>query len=215
MIELRRSKEALSEVRGVAAFTLLYLVAATIVGGARRNYEFLGYVVWMLVLVAVVWRVHLRVGLSRGALWGLSLWGFAHMVGGLLPAPPGWPTSGEGQVMYSVWLIPGRIKYDHVVHALGFGVTTWVCWQGLRAVLERRGDAARATTGLLLLVWAAGLGFGALNELVEFVATLLIPETNVGGYLNTGWDLVANAVGATAAVILIRWGARRREASAA
>jgi len=30
-------------------------------------------------------------------------------------------------------------------------------------------------------------------------------ETNVGGYVNTGWDLVANLVGATIAAVLIRW----------
>lgn len=201
----------MSEVRGVAMFTLVYLVVATVVGATRRNYEFLGYVAWMLVLVAVVWRVHVGVGLSRGALWGLSLWGLAHMIGGLVPAPAGWPTSGEGQVVYSVWIVPDRIKYDHVVHALGFGVTTWVCWQGLRHALARAGQATRPMAGLLLLTWVAGLGFGALNELVEFVATLLIPETNVGGYRNTGWDLVANAVGATIAIILIRSGTRGRK----
>ena len=43
----------------------------------------------------------------------------------------------------------------------------------------------------------------ALNEIVEFVATLLVPDTNVGGYRNTGWDLVANLVGATLAVLAI------------
>ena len=55
---------------------------------------------------------------------------------------------------------------------------------------------------------AAGSGFGALNEVVEFIAVLTIPETNVGGYENTGWDLVANLVGATVAAVLIRCFAR-------
>ncbi len=105
----------MSEVRGVAMFTLVYLVVATVVGATRRNYEFLGYVAWMLVLVAVVWRVHVGVGLSRGALWGLSLWGLAHMIGGLVPAPAGWPTSGEGQVVYSVWIVPDRIRMMAIV----------------------------------------------------------------------------------------------------
>ena len=45
-----------------------------------------------------------------------------------------------------------------------------------------------------MLCAAAGSGFGALNEVVEFIAVLTIPETNVGGYENTGWDLVANLV---------------------
>ncbi len=47
------------------------------------------------------------------------------------------------------------------------------------------------------------MGLGALNESVEFIATITIPETNVGGCLNTGWDLVANAVGATLAAVVI------------
>jgi hypothetical protein len=39
---------------------------------------------------------------------------------------------------------------------------------------------------------------------VEFAATRLLPETNVGGYDNTGWDLVANLVGTLAAVAVVR-----------
>ena len=48
-----------------------------------------------------------------------------------------------------------------------------------------------------------GMGLGSLNELIEFAATLTVPETNVGGYINTGWDLVSNCVGALTAVTLI------------
>jgi hypothetical protein len=110
---------------------------------------------------------------------------------------------GTNRVLYSLWLVPDRLKYDHVVHAYGFGVTTWVCWQGLRAALGGRHQRVRPTPGLMLLCAAAGLGFGALNEVIEFAATLLVPETNVGGYLNTGWDLVANLFGATVAVTAI------------
>jgi hypothetical protein len=57
---------------------------------------------------------------------------------------------------------------------------------------------------LLIICGAAGMGFGALNEIVEFVATLTIPETNVGGYENTGWDLVFNFFGCVIAAIVIR-----------
>ena len=49
-----------------------------------------------------------------------------------------------------------------------------------------------------------GMGFGALNEMIEFIATLTIPETNVGGYNNTGWDLVFNLIGCALAAIIIR-----------
>ena len=55
----------------------------------------------------------------------------------------------------------------------------------------------------MVLAWAAGLGFGAANEVIEFIAVLLVPNTNVGGYINTGWDLIANLTGATIAATLI------------
>ncbi len=48
------------------------------------------------------------------------------------------------------------------------------------------------------------MGLGAMNELVEFAATKLLPGTNVGGYDNTGWDLVANLVGCVIAAAAIR-----------
>lgn len=190
----------------VALFTAAYMAAAVWGAFASGNSEFVFYIVIMVVLIAVVWTVHARVALTAATLWALSAWGLLHMAGGLVPAPQGWPTNEGASVLYSVWLIPERLKYDQVVHAFGFGVTTWVCWQGLKAAMVADGREVAPTFGLLLLCWAAGLGFGALNEVVEFVAVLTIPETNVGGYRNTGWDLVANAVGATVAAFAIRFG---------
>jgi hypothetical protein len=61
----------------------------------------------------------------------------------------------------------------------------------------------RPTFGMLVLCVAVASGFGALNEVVEFAATLLVPETNVGGYVDTRWDLVANLVGAVIAACWI------------
>lgn len=142
--------------------------------------------------------------LTPAALWALSLWGLLHMAGGLVPVPASWPIDGDIRVLYSLWLIPDRLKYDQIVHAYGFGVATWVCWQGMRAAIERRGGEAAPTFGLMVLAAAAGMGLGAMNELIEFAATMLVPETNVGGYVNTGFDLLSNFVGTVAAVTLIR-----------
>jgi hypothetical protein len=146
----------------------------------------------MLVLASVVLVVHAKARFPRALLWCLSLWGAAHMAGGLVPIREG--------VLYNLWLVPGRLKYDQVVHAYGFGVTTWACWEALRPALADR----RPRLGPLVLCAAGGMGFGALNEVVEFAAVLLIPETNVGGYENTGWDLVANLTGSVVAALLIR-----------
>ena len=125
------------------------------------------------------------------------------MAGGLLHLPDGWPME-NGSVLYNLWLIPGLLKYDQLVHAYGFGITTWLCWQALSVGIARVSKIRPTPTiGLMVLCAAGGMGFGAFNEVVEFVATLTIPKTNVGGYVNTGWDLVANLVGCGLAAILI------------
>jgi hypothetical protein len=176
----------------VLGFTVAYLVAAAVGTVISGNAEFLYYLVLMLVLASVVLVVHAKARFPRALLWCLSLWGAAHMAGGLVPIREG--------VLYNLWLVPGRLKYDQVVHAYGFGVTTWACWEALRPALADR----RPRLGPLVLCAAGGMGFGALNEVVEFAAVLLIPETNVGGYENTGWDLVANLTGSVVAALLIR-----------
>ncbi len=192
----------------VLAFTLAYLMLA--IGGAvvQGNFEFILYIAVMLGMICAVLVVDRQVRFSQGVLWGLSVWGLAHMAGGLVHVPASWPTNEGQQVLYSLWLAPGVLKYDNIVHGYGFGVMMLVCWEGLAAALRRRGVEAEPTGGLLLLCGAAALGFGALNEVVEFVATLLLPSTNVGGYRNTGWDLVANLVGVLIVTGLIVW--RRR-----
>jgi hypothetical protein len=68
---------------------------------------------------------------------------------------------------------------------------------------RRNGVEIRPSPGLLGLSCLAGMGLGALNEMLEFFVVLTIPDTNVGGYVNTGWDLVFNALGAAIAVVLI------------
>lgn len=214
----------------VGLFTAAYMLLA-IWGAVREgNREFIFYITVMMILIAAVGVVHTRVRLSPALLWSLSIWGALHMAGGLVSVPEHWPTDGEFRVLYSWWIIPrefveagepgGWLKYDQVVHAYGFGVATWLCWQGLCGALLPDGagagtapDAARLrprpTPGLMLLVAAAGMGLGALNEIVEFIATR-ITVTNVGGYVNTGWDLVYNAIGAIIAASIIYAGSLRR-----
>lgn len=191
-------------------FTTAYIAAAAAVSVASGNREFVFYIIVMLVLISAVFLVHSRVRLTGGLLWAFSFWGLLHMAGGLCPLPGSWSFHGEHSVLYSWWIIPDRLKYDQVVHAYGFGITTWLCWHILhRALRQPDGNGVRPTLGMLTLCAAAGMGFGALNEVVEFIAVLTIPNTNVGGYENTGWDLVSNLTGAITAALVIRFGPRR------
>lgn len=194
----------------VLVFTLAYLAPCAAICLRGGNREFLLYLGVMLVLMPAVAWLHARIGLHDATLWGLSLWGLAHLAGGLMTIPADWPHE-DAPVLYGWWIVPGRLKYDQVVHACGFAISTWICWQGLAAALRSRGLDPRPTLGLLTITALAGMGLGAVNEVVEFAAVLTIPHTNVGGYVNTGWDLVANAVGSLATVAAIALAARERE----
>ncbi|MEW4487186.1 DUF2238 domain-containing protein [Thalassoglobus sp. JC818] len=201
----------LSNEKTILLVTMLYIAPALWNSFASGKMEFVIYVGVMGVLLGPVLWLHHQVRLHPLALWGLSLWGFAHMCGGLVHVPESWPTEGTSSVLYNLWLIPHRLKYDQLVHAYGFGLTTWICWQALKAAFQKSGVSVSPTFGLLTLCAAAGMGFGALNEVVEFAATLLVPETNVGGYINTGWDLVSNLVGCLIAAVLISLFDRRSQ----
>jgi len=193
----------------VLAFTGGYLLPFAGVCLRGGNREFILYLGVLVVLIAAVAWLHARVRLNVFTLWGLSLWGLAHLAGGLVTIPESWPRE-DTPVLYDWWIVPNRLKFDQAVHTYGFAITTWVCWQGLVRAFQRHGVAVRPSLGLLTLCFAAGMGFGALNEVVEFAAVLLVPETNVGGYMNTGWDLVANAAGCLTAVAIIGLASRRR-----
>ncbi len=196
----------------VTAVTAGYLAAASIAAAVTRNLEFVYYLVLVAALAMFVAYVHRRLRLPTSLLAGLSLLGAMHMAGGLVPIPESWPMSGEKRVVYSLWLIPGYFRYDHLVHGLGYGLTTWLLWRYLVGLT----DVQRPTFGRMLLCALAAMGVGAANEVAEMLAKLTVGDTNVGGYWNTAWDLAANGGGAVlaAAAIYARGGRRRGESSA-
>ena len=192
--------------RKVLVFTAAYVLAATAGAIAAGNREFILYILVMVVLVPCLLAVHRRRPLTAALLWCFSIWGLLHMSGGLLPIPDGWFREGHHSVLYNWRIIPGFLKYDQFVHAYGFGITTWLCWHVLfGTVRSSDGSPLRPTPGIMVLCAAAGMGFGALNEVIEFMATRILPDTNVGDYENTGWDLVFNLLGAAMAAVIIRW----------
>jgi len=179
-------------------FTLAYVGGFTAWFLLRGNYEFIIYVATMALLIGLVgWNLR-GAAFPTAMLWALTLWGLAHMAGGGV-------TVGDG-VLYSLPLMPivgtGEmtiLKYDQVVHAYGFGVTAWVLWH----LMAHHHPGLRGTWTILVYPALAAMGLGAVNEIIEFVAVLSVPDTNVGGYLNTALDLCFNAFGAVTAMILV------------
>lgn len=181
----------------VLGFGLSYLLAG--------NYEFLWYVavlVFFFILVLATWS---RAKFDAIILWGLSIWGLLHMAGGGVKV-------GDS-VLYSLHLIPiiGSgdayvLKFDQVVHMFGFAVATLVVYHLLKPYLTKETN----WKVVYPLIIAAGMGLGVLNEIVEFIAVVIFPNTGVGGYYNTAIDLIFNTFGAIAAAFFIHYYYRSR-----
>lgn len=204
-------------------FVGCYMVGFTGYALARGNSEFVFYAVVMAVLIVGTLVVHRRVGFSNLVLWLLAVWGLLHMAGGNVPVPGRWavdwsPSSGTpaATVLYNLRPVAWVPKYDQLVHAYGFFTATLACFEAIRAAVTGHAgqptSAFRITPGLAMACFLAGMGLGALNEVIEFVATRFM-ETNVGDYVNTGWDLVCNMIGAATAAGVVYVRAKRQRAN--
>jgi hypothetical protein len=180
---------------------LVFLTSTYIVGFGtyyvlNRNFEFLWYV---LVLIGFALFIGFTLKKSQFPLWLLlllSLWGLLHMAGGGVQI--------AGHVLYAQVLIPiiqnGEfiiLRYDQVVHAFGFGVTAIVFY----FLLSRKVSAQISPFWLGIISISGATGLGALNEIIEFAAAAILSNSGVGGYVNTGLDLISNLTGAVFATI--------------
>lgn len=172
---------------GLVGFVVVYYLGFLTLGLATGNGQVVYYAGFLAVLFAVVAFQDSRRYFSNVVLWGLACWGAMHMAGGLIPV-------SEDRVLYNVWLLP-FLRFDHLVHAVGFGFAGLAFWESVRVAFDR------TTVSGAAMVMIGGLGFGALNEMVEFLITRLVPDTNIGGFENAGWDLVANTIGAALAAL--------------
>ena len=125
----------------VAAFTGAYMTLALAGAAVRGNAEFLFYLAVMAILIAAVWGVDRAVRLSAGALWGLSIWGLAHMVGGLAGDAPH-QGIGKGN-QYTDWLESigqdyKKLKKKHGYIPARWHQTTWCADRAIEFMKEKR-----------------------------------------------------------------------------
>lgn len=181
----------------VAGFTAVYMLGFGAWFMAHGNYEFVWYMATMLVIIGIVAGTLRTSKLSDSALWLLSIWGLLHMLGGglrigdhVLYAQVLYPFHADGDFTF--------LKYDQAVHAFGFGVAAYA----IHGVVSRMAPTMRRF-GRIMLPALASMGLSVINEVIEFAAVLALPNTWVGGYYNVSLDLVANSLGAFAAVIIV------------
>ena len=180
------------------AINVAMLVAFGWVFWISRNYEFIMYVAVVGGAIAAVMATLRRVPYTMDCLIGLTVWAGLHLAGGGVQV-------GDVGCLYNLMLWPLSDKlpifrYDQFVHIWGFGAAT-LLMHCLLAKSLRRPIPGKVGLGIVLVM--AGLGVGALNEIVEFLATQFMSQTGVGGYTNTALDLCGNLIGAILAVIYL------------
>jgi len=160
-----------------------------------HNYEFLFYGVVLLAFWATVLFIHARVNFPTSSLAMLVVWLTFHLFGGAVTI--------DGTRLYDLVLVPiiGEpyhiIRYDQAMHVLCYITMTRLIYILILRII--RDDASLFLVGLITIL--AGSGVGAMNEIVEFAAVVLLDAGDaVGGYTNTAIDIVCNTIGA-----LIGW----------
>lgn len=162
------------------------------------NYEFVAYAGTIL-LVSIVLTVTQKFSRFPSYIWlGITLWAVMHMLGGSVQTVDG--------VLYAYRIVPffdggGEfyiLKYDQVVHAFLYGVVGLMFYHLLRVVVGVRSHRVFIAATAIF----AAAGFSIINEIIEFLAAVNLPETGVGGYHNTVLDMIFNLGGATIAVLL-------------
>lgn len=189
--------------RGAIQIVAVALVGFCIYGFATGSPSTVGYLFSVLVIGVAIVRLR-RAALPDLLAVALAIAAILHLAGGLI---------NVGQnVLYNASIGPYitalgtyLLQYDHAVHACVSFVTAFACWVMLAAPHAATNPHAAMNRRYKLVILAVGtaLGLGALNEVVEFLATLAHHGAHAGGYWNTGWDLVCNLIGAAAAGLVI------------
>jgi uncharacterized membrane protein YjdF len=171
----------------LAATAAAYLIAFTAYGVATDARQTVTYPLTVVAAALGVAAIDRRVGLSRTALVGLWLWGLGHIAGGMVGL--------EGtRVLYNAELL-SPVHFDNVVHFIGFGSAGLTAWEGFRLRMP-------SPWMVVVMVWLLGQGIGAINEVVEYLIAKTVADSNIGGFDNTGRDLIANFLGSGLAGII-------------
>lgn len=207
MAPRRQGRAALTTAeRASLAVVIVGLIGFAVHGYVHRVPSTTSYLLTIVAVGTVVGLLR-RDPLPAWLAGALAVDALAHLSGGLIRVGDGVLYNaglGERSARLGTHLVQG----DHVVHSYGSAVAALAIWF---LVLVPMTAPPRPAGPLALLAGLGSMGIGALNELIEFVVTLLNENSHVGGYTNTGWDLVANLLGAVVGGAIV-WRLERRAA---
>jgi putative membrane protein len=180
----------------ILIFTLLYTCGFGFYYLTSLNFEFIAYTVLVLGIFAVLYGTLHITQFPNYIIGALSFWGLLHMMGGSVQTADG--------VLYAYRIIPlfdggGEfyiLKFDQLVHGFLYAFVALMFLHLFRKVLGIR----EYPVFMSVVAVFAATGVSVLNEIIEFAAVVIAPETGVGGYFNTVLDLIFNFTGAAVAV---------------
>lgn len=178
--------------------TILLTVGFGIVFGIRKNYEFMTYVVVVAVVAGAVVASMRRVNFTLDTLVAMTVWAAMHLAGGGVLIP------GSGCLYATmIYQFPTELpifRYDQLAHIWGFATAALLTRDLLAGHLKSPMVGKFAVS---LVIVMAACGFGALNEVIEFLVDASVPDSGVGGYVNTSLDLCSNLLGALLGLIYL------------
>lgn len=183
-------------------FLVVYAIGFIILSFMDNNIEFLFYSFIMFLLSVIVVLFHKHIRLTSSLIIGLILISVLHTLGGHFFI---------GSVrLYDLWLINGILRYDNLVHFIGYYVTTLIAYNLLFPYLEDRIRLNRIFLSLLLIFIASGIG--AFNEIFELSAVIFLNAgQQVGDYMNNALDLLFNFFGSLTACFYLMYYYKKHE----
>lgn len=178
-------KELKWSIGSIGIILCSFLILFTIIG----NNEFRNYIVFMIASIVGLLIFDRRYKFSPKIYWGVFACYLLDISGEAIAI--------NGVRIYELILIPLSssfpiLRYDQLVHLLCSAIATILFFEIAKPYVK---DFRKAWPLLLLILFFAGMGVGAISEIVEFHSALTVTKAGVGGYLNTALDLIFNAIG--------------------
>ncbi|MBW2993083.1 DUF2238 domain-containing protein [Candidatus Woesearchaeota archaeon] len=170
---------------------LAYSVIFFVMSIKNNNYEYIYYNLIMIICFVALLIFYKKMHLKISMVAGLLIMGFLHLAGGNIIV------NGLKLYQASLFVIP----YDKIVHVFGSFVVTIIAYNLILPILSRK-HIEKKIFFIGFFVFIAGVGIGALAEVVEFIATIIVKHNIVGDYANNAADLIANSIGAIIAAIV-------------
>lgn len=90
--------------------------------------------------------------------------------------------------------------FDMCLHAYGTFAFALFCYSILNSSLEFYSKSKMVT---FIFITSIGMSIGVFFENIEFIVDLIFKTNSQGGIVDTNWDLILDAVGATIAGIFV------------